>query len=401
MKGIEAKHKPTEVHLQVFDGVAHDLTLFSMTKPARGAYRSIATFCRYVTPSNPGGLRSDETTPTGTPGTQTPGRTMRQTVITDSVTFDGAKTPRGRGADGSDAPPPPVVADEATRITSKPLVETPQSGLSQEASDEAGEMPSPEAITERLRNVKVEEKRQDSRFTRMSTRLWPSSTEDSFDSCGERKRRDRSERYKPGTCGWPGIYAGPDVSFLWHSCELTEQPFSDGNMIRQRVDFNGNVRPLEPADQLQACTMPLAETGMIKEGPAMRYIEGQAKWDRKFHRVKKRVARHRKRNLKKARGRDADQIARNWDTVGESIKASMPGESEHPADHGRHGPSHDADHGADSENEGGPSSSSSSSSEDNYGDGDDMDMLGVTWGWALNGEAPPPSAIVSRRDLVS
>lgn len=162
-------------------------------------------------------------------------------------------------------------------------------------------------------------------------------------------------------------------------------------MIRQRVDFSGNVRGLEPADQLPACTMPLSETGYIKEGPAMRYIEGQAKWDRKFHRVRKRVARHRKRNLKKAKNKDADRIRKNWVSVGENIKASMPDE---PADDEHH---HHHGEGEDDRD----SSSSSSSSSEEFPDGDDTDLLGSTWGWALNGEAPPPSAIVSRRDLVS
>lgn len=162
-------------------------------------------------------------------------------------------------------------------------------------------------------------------------------------------------------------------------------------MIRQRVDFSGNVRGLEPADQLPACTMPLSETGYIKEGPAMRYIEGQAKWDRKFHRVRKRVARHRKRNLKKAKNKDADRIRKNWDTVGETMKASLPDDPHHH---------HEGEDDRDS------TSGSSSSADDildggDGGDGDDTDLLGTTWGWALNGEAPPPSAIVSRRDLVS
>lgn len=187
-------------------------------------------------------------------------------------------------------------------------------------------------------------------------------------------------------------------------------------MIRQRVDFSGNVRGLEPAEQLPACTMPLAETGMIKEGPAMRYIEGQAKWDRKFHRVKKRVARHRKRNLKKAKEKDATRIMKNWDTVGESMRAAMPVEATPAADRGHHGHHHhghrrhshghgeptelaDAEQESDEGDQASISGSSLSSSE--ISGGDDMDMLGGTWGWALNGEAPPPSAIVSRRDIVS
>lgn len=204
MKGIEEKHKPTEVHLQVFDGVGHDLTLFSMTKPARGAYRSIATFCRYVTPRAPGALPSEESTPAGTPGTMTPGRGAQETMTADTVTYVEPGAPGG-----PDGPKTRTVRE--TKITSKPLVETPQSGLSQELSNTADEtqMPSPAVITDRLRQVKIEEKKQSTRFSRMSTLLWPSSTDD---SPGENKTKDKSHKYKPGTCGWPGFYAGPNVS---------------------------------------------------------------------------------------------------------------------------------------------------------------------------------------------
>ncbi|RXW25139.1 hypothetical protein EST38_g704 [Candolleomyces aberdarensis] len=40
---------PTKVHLQVFDGMPHVLTVFMFTKSARYAYRSIAEFVRHVT----------------------------------------------------------------------------------------------------------------------------------------------------------------------------------------------------------------------------------------------------------------------------------------------------------------------------------------------------------------
>ncbi|KAI0065802.1 alpha/beta-hydrolase [Artomyces pyxidatus] len=40
---------PTKVHLQVFDGMPHVLTVFSFTESAKYAYRSIAQFVRHVT----------------------------------------------------------------------------------------------------------------------------------------------------------------------------------------------------------------------------------------------------------------------------------------------------------------------------------------------------------------
>ncbi|PPR04039.1 hypothetical protein CVT24_010614 [Panaeolus cyanescens] len=43
---------PTKVHLQVFDGMCHVLTVFMFSKPAKYAYRSIAEFAKRVTSSN-------------------------------------------------------------------------------------------------------------------------------------------------------------------------------------------------------------------------------------------------------------------------------------------------------------------------------------------------------------
>ncbi|KAK0206338.1 hypothetical protein DFS33DRAFT_1372681 [Desarmillaria ectypa] len=43
---------PTKVHLQVFDGMCHVLTVFSFTNSAKHAYRSIAEFVRQVTDSS-------------------------------------------------------------------------------------------------------------------------------------------------------------------------------------------------------------------------------------------------------------------------------------------------------------------------------------------------------------
>lgn len=56
LEEIESRYGPTNVHLQVYDGVCHDLPLFSMTTAARGCFRAIASFARYVTPSTPGSL---------------------------------------------------------------------------------------------------------------------------------------------------------------------------------------------------------------------------------------------------------------------------------------------------------------------------------------------------------
>ncbi|KAJ7590893.1 Alpha/Beta hydrolase protein [Mycena floridula] len=48
----EYNKQPTKVHLQVFDGMPHVLTVFTFTRPAKYAYRSIAEFIRHVTRSD-------------------------------------------------------------------------------------------------------------------------------------------------------------------------------------------------------------------------------------------------------------------------------------------------------------------------------------------------------------
>ncbi|KAF5333486.1 hypothetical protein D9611_002644 [Ephemerocybe angulata] len=52
-ENVDKFTKPTQVHLQVFDGMCHVLTVFMFTDSARYAYRSIAEFIKHVTQSPP------------------------------------------------------------------------------------------------------------------------------------------------------------------------------------------------------------------------------------------------------------------------------------------------------------------------------------------------------------
>lgn len=141
-------------------------------------------------------------------------------------------------------------------------------------------------------------------------------------------------------------------------------------MIRERVAPDGACRPLEPEAELSAMTMPRDEIGMIKEGPGMRYLNGQALWDKKFGHALKSVAKHRKRNIENAKKIDAGKIAHMWQ---ERVKQH-----------------HNEELGGGTDWE-----------TDLEGDGNDAILdKSWSWSWALKGEAPPPSAIVSRRDYV-
>lgn len=61
------------------------------------------------------------------------------------------------------------------------------------------------------------------------------------------------------------------------------------HMIRQRVDRNGNIYPLEAASSLPGLKMPANEIGVIKPGPVLKWREAQHRWNAKFAREKRRI----------------------------------------------------------------------------------------------------------------
>ena len=119
--------------------------------------------------------------------------------------------------------------------------------------------------------------------------------------------RDAGYRFDPhesaakeGEAGWTGIYSGTNVSGFKVGKDgmltFRAQPFTD-HMIRERVTTNGKCRALEPESQLEAMNMPREEVGMIKEGPALRYLYGQELLGKRFSRAFKTVAKHRRKNI--------------------------------------------------------------------------------------------------------
>ncbi|KAF2837575.1 alpha/beta-hydrolase [Patellaria atrata CBS 101060] len=71
------------------------------------------------------------------------------------------------------------------------------------------------------------------------------------------------------------------------------------HMIRQRVDRNGNIHPLEPASELPALNVPPEEIGVIKEGPVRKWMTAQAKWNGKYAKQKRAVQRKRLSEMQK------------------------------------------------------------------------------------------------------
>lgn len=151
-------------------------------------------------------------------------------------------------------------------------------------------------------------------------------------------------------------------------------------MIRERVSTTGVCRPLEPASELAALNLPQDEVGVIKEGQATRYLNGQHLWDKKFHRAAKQVEKHRRKNLKAAKERDRRKLVTMWE---DRIRRKEMERGE-----------------TDAEGSGWETAGEEANQTDAAAERSVLDQS-WSWEWALHGEAPPPSAIVSRRDFVS
>ena len=69
------------------------------------------------------------------------------------------------------------------------------------------------------------------------------------------------------------------------------------HMIRQRVDRNGNVFPLDPASSLPAMQLPPSEIGTPKAGPLRKWLNAKKQWDRKYAREKRHVQKQRAKEM--------------------------------------------------------------------------------------------------------
>jgi hypothetical protein len=72
-------------------------------------------------------------------------------------------------------------------------------------------------------------------------------------------------------------------------------------MTRERIDIHGSVRDMEPRGEISALKINCEELGLIKEAPALRWLEGQELWDKRFKRSAKHVVRNREKVKAKAK----------------------------------------------------------------------------------------------------
>lgn len=367
LKDIEKRCGRTQVHLQVYDDTAHILPiLFPFTTPAKFCFRTIATFCKYVTgiplaPSeqlspSPGSTQFAEApvaedTPRS-PGTLSKRSSIigraRTTIRNASLSSRKGSLPRTRSESrirkkGSAVDIPPSPARPAFVPPLSPPAPTPLSAEPKSMLDGPvvpSPLPSPALLPpESARNGELFPATQKTEKQR-TTEKQPSAA--SSDVGGARFHHStptapiQGERY----AGNPSVYG---------CMSRTEQDSPalgtwDGEMIRERVSTSGVVRPLEPEDELPAFHLKPEAVGQITELTVRRFIDGKARYGKKYERAVKGIERERKRLLERARK--------------QALAAAPPPQTP--------------------------------------GMPDALPSWG--WGWVLDQERPPPSCVAARRD---
>ncbi|KAJ8520189.1 hypothetical protein ONZ45_g2950 [Pleurotus djamor] len=265
LDGIEDRYPPTQVHLQVFDDTAHVLpVLFSFTTPGKFCFRSMAAFCKHVTGMNHSPPDSPLPSPSGTffipRATSLRTRSHKRSMTSGSIRS---------GPDGS--PKPAVVENDDDKH--------PHKNGSLRRSLSAG-------VTRISSVVRRHSRHRASSFGQADRSLVLETHHEASTSSSP----PPEILTEPRQAGDGSIYLDTINSPSWKD-----------TIIRERVSTQGVIRALEPEADLDAFKIPHDIVGDLSELAVRRYLEGKAKFDRKFAHATKAVEKERHRQLERAK----------------------------------------------------------------------------------------------------
>ncbi|KAG0708609.1 hypothetical protein DFH29DRAFT_1041315 [Suillus ampliporus] len=335
LKGIEDRCIPTAVHLQVYDDTAHVLpVLFSFTTPGKFCYRAIASFTKHVT-----GMNALSRSPSSSIVSASP-LPSRPVATSFSLLSRALSTPellnRMQGKPGS--PSPPNGPDSPPSPRSPKSFLPPFSRL---------------GVPSRANTLQVPKSASDNALSKSSMRARSSDNvkvggPEIIGSVSD--SADRVQRF----AGESGVY-----------CDAQGVSWKKG-MIRERVSTSGVIRPLEPESDLDAFHVPPEIMGIFSELTVRRYLEGRAKFDKKFSKELHAIQKQRDRNLELSSKDVLKNMAQLQGLYGSQRKNGK-------------GKAHDTPKG--------------------IKEGLEATSASWSWAWALDvDERPPPSSIISRRD---
>lgn len=336
LEALQSQNQPTSVHIQIYDDTAHILPiLFAFTTPAKFCFRAMATFCKFVTrmQSSPSINSNGPLSPVALARTFSPEQQPPDSAGSSTATISPAQ--QSPTATGSYFPTTGAVTRSPTTIASRKSLRRTLSiqmtragtvlrrratttNLVQQGSQTGGSSPSSSDVA----------------GPRFNGHMHPVP---SFE--GERAAGD------------PWVYHTISNPSSWN-CEI----------IRERVDIRGVIRPMEPRLEMDALRLPAELIGSISEPVIRRFMKYRDVFDNKFSHTVKSVERHRRQNLERAKADTIKRMSSLRQTLRRDVRAPRsPGEQR-------------LKEGL-------------------------ISSPGWGWAWALDeGEDPPPSSLVSRRD---
>ncbi|KAI0921632.1 hypothetical protein AcW2_006545 [Taiwanofungus camphoratus] len=229
---------PTKVHLQVFDGMCHVLTVFTFTQSAKYAYNSIAQFVKHVTSYSQEHLDRNPFPELHRPSME----------ISDSDSEDGYHYDQpSRGSTHKNGEQ--MLKETGLRQSSPSGVEHYR------ANEEKTIQEAKTGEAERMPGVENND----------------NNSNDIAEAKGDGASSGTSDK---------------DIPHIF--------------MIRERVDVCGRVRSMEPKEEIDALRLRPQEIGVIKEAPVKRWLSGQELWDKKYRRVAQKAVLERRRYEAKA-----------------------------------------------------------------------------------------------------
>jgi len=195
--GIEEKYGPTNVHFQIYDGTCHDLPLFSMTTPARGLFRAIASFARFCTPQAPGSLHIN--TPSNSKLSRPSSKLYTEPLSMTMTSLDIASSPRALS---------PV---NGARTLSIPTSDRRESHISETTSSRSQSVKMDVSGPPTDSEPEVEE---DGVRALPKERARTGPVEDEAGPRFGVEDASKDSRAKPGEAGHSGIYNGDNVSLI-------------------------------------------------------------------------------------------------------------------------------------------------------------------------------------------
>ncbi|KAI0332971.1 alpha/beta-hydrolase [Cubamyces sp. BRFM 1775] len=392
LNGIEERYGPTKVHLQVYDDAAHTLpVLFAFTTPGKYCFRAMATFIKYITGMLPSSSSTssnsgihpilEQATRTVSPESTPSGflsATPKEGDASRSVNSAPASAQRSMISQSSDISAPPSPQPDASAHTHGRAASLAGSQQQQQPQRRSARRALSASVT-----------RAASGFLRRhhTTAGSGSGSGSGFSGTpnGEKQGRDSTNSTDVGGPRFREKSGGPEGAR--YAGEASVYDHGLDTMIRERVSTRGVVRALEPESELTAFQLPPELVGEVSELAVRRYLDGAAKFGRKFAKASKAIDKARRRNLERAK----QDTMRNMAQLHTFLNAGRSGDGDEHGDETRTASQNG--HG-----EGGSARAAKADTAQGVKDG--LAASGSwPWAWALDmDENPPPSSIVSRRD---